>query len=207
MRDILLGVVEHGTGINAQIENLKVGGKTGTAQRLENGKYSKSDYNSSFIGFFPSDAPKVICLILVNSPKVGRYGGSVAAPIFRNIVVRMIKADPGLLSTPSENPDIYYTSNDNEDENNFPKIVPAKGTAGIQQVNIKDIENANVMPNLKNYSIRDAIYLLTKLGIRYKIKGTGKITSQSINPGEKIYSGAVCVLDCKETQINGTVVY
>jgi cell division protein FtsI (penicillin-binding protein 3) len=207
MREILLNVVENGTGENAQIENLKIGGKTGTAQRLVNGKYSKSDYNSSFIGFFPYDNPKVICLILINAPKIGKYGGSVAAPIFKNTVLRMIKADPGLLYAPSENPDIRIASIDKENSNNFPKIVPAKGTSGIHQADIKEAAGVNIMPDLTNYSIRDAIFLLTKLGIRYTIKGTGTITSQSISPGEKIIKGVMCVLNCKEASINGTMVY
>ncbi|MFZ0453528.1 MAG: penicillin-binding protein [Ignavibacteriaceae bacterium] len=205
MREILYNVVEKGTGVNAKIDNLKVGGKTGTAQRLENGKYSKSDYNSSFIGFFPSDNPKVICLILVNAPKVGRYGGSVAAPIFKNVAERMIKADPELLNT-SHEAEMHIASVEKSNYN-FPNIVPAKGSSNIQHINEKDFSANNVMPDLTNYSIRDAIYLLTKLGIRYTIRGSGSVLSQSINPGTRFHKDELCVLNCKEASINGTVVY
>ncbi len=206
MREILYNVVENGTGVNAQIDNLKVGGKTGTAQRLENGKYSKSQYNSSFVGFFPSDNPKVICLILINAPKIGRYGGSVAAPIFKNVAERMIKADPELLNTSPEEEGMHLVSIE-KSNNNFSKIVPAKGSANVQQVNAKEFSRTNIMPDLTSYSIRDAIYLLTKLGIRYTIKGSGSVLSQSINPGTKIQKNEICVLNCKEVSINGTVVY
>jgi len=205
MREILYNVVEKGTGVNAKIDNLKVGGKTGTAQRLENGKYSKSDYNSSFIGFFPSDNPKVICLIVVNAPKIGRYGGSVAAPIFKNVAERMIKAEPELLNTTHEE-EMHITSVE-KSNNNFPNIVPAKGISNIQHNNEKGFSEPNVMPDLTNYSIRDAIYLLTKMGIRYTIRGSGSVLSQSINPGTRINKDELCVLNCKETPINGTVVY
>ncbi len=205
MREILYNVVEKGTGVNAKIDNLKVGGKTGTAQRLENGKYSKSDYNSSFIGFFPSDNPKVICLILVNAPKVGRYGGSVAAPIFKNVAERMIKADPELLNNLPEE-EMHITSVE-KSNNSFPNIIPAKGNSNSLHINGKDISGSNVMPDLTNYSIRDAIYLLTKLGIRYTIRGSGSVLSQSINPGTRIHKDELCVLNCKEASINGTVVY
>jgi cell division protein FtsI (penicillin-binding protein 3) len=206
MREILYNVVENGTGVNAKIDNLKVGGKTGTAQRLENGKYSKSDYNSSFIGFFPSDNPKVICLILINAPKIGRYGGSVAAPIFKNVAERMIKADPDLLNNPLEGEGIHLVSLDGQN-NNTPKIIPANGSANIQQMNVRDFSKSNIMPDLTNYSIRDAIFLLTRLGIRYTIRGSGSVLSQSINPGTKIQKDELCVLNCKEASINGTVVY
>ena len=206
MREILYNVVENGTGENAKIDNLKVGGKTGTAQRLENGRYSKSDYNSSFIGFFPCDNPKVICLILVNAPKIGRYGGSVAAPIFKNVAERMIKADPGLLNTFSQEEEIHIASAEKSDIN-FPKIVPAKSNDGIQHINAKEFSGSNVMPDLTNYSIRDAIYLLTKMGVRYTIRGSGLVLSQSINPGTKINKDQLCVLNCKEASIHGTVVY
>ncbi len=91
MRKLLTGVVENGTGKNAKIEGVSVGGKTGTSQRLVNGSYSKANYNSSFIGFFPAENPKIVCLILLNSPKVGRYGGLAAAPIFKNVSQRIIR--------------------------------------------------------------------------------------------------------------------
>ncbi len=207
MREILFNVVENGTGKNAEIENIKIGGKTGTAQRLENGKYSKSDYNSSFIGFFPSDSPEVICLILVNAPKVGRYGGSVAAPIFKNTISRMIKADPGLIQSPSEKPEIQIASVEESNDKSFSRIIPAKGTVNIQQVNANNAVSLNSMPDLTDYSLRDAIFVLTKLGIRYTIRGSGKVLSQSISPGEKIHRGLMCTLNCKETSINGTEIY
>ena len=212
MREILFNVVENGTGKNAEIEDVKVGGKTGTAQILENGEYSKSDYNSSFIGFFPYDNPKVICLILVNAPKVGRYGGSVAAPIFKNTAVRLMKADPGLIQS-LEKPGIQLASF-NRTNNNFSKIIPVKGNVNIQQMNtnvsfpkVPDNQQLSTMPNLTNYSIRDAIYILAKLGIKYTIRGSGIVFSQSINPGEKIHKGLTCILNCREASINKTEIY
>jgi len=93
IRNIMLGVVENGTGSNAQQDNVYVGGKTGTAQKLINGKYSRKYYNSSFIGFFPADDPEIICFVLVDSPEKGRYGGQVAAPIFGNITKKIMETD------------------------------------------------------------------------------------------------------------------
>jgi len=90
MRNLLASVVKNGTGQKANLDFVNVGGKTGTSKILENGKYSESNYNSSFVGFFPVENPQVVCLILVNSPQVGGYGGLVAAPIFKEVTKRML---------------------------------------------------------------------------------------------------------------------
>ena len=93
MRDLLSGAVKNGTGKKAFSELISIGGKTGTSQKLVDGSYSNSNYNSSFVGFFPVENPQVVCLILINSPDQGKYGGLVAAPIFKNIAERIVKTD------------------------------------------------------------------------------------------------------------------
>ncbi len=64
MRDLLFGAVKNGTGKKAFSELISIGGKTGTSQKLVGGSYSKANYNSSFVGFFPVENPQVVCLIL-----------------------------------------------------------------------------------------------------------------------------------------------
>jgi cell division protein FtsI (penicillin-binding protein 3) len=75
----------------------------------------------------------------------------------------------------------------------------------------KTIENIKlvngIMPDLTNSSLRDAITILTKLGLKYKVKGSGRVISQSINAGEKIKNGAVCAIECKDITLSGTYVY
>lgn len=206
MRNILASVVENGTGENAKLDFISVGGKTGTAQRLIDGSYSKLKYNSSFIGFFPVENPKIICLILVNAPEVGRYGGSVAAPIFKNTAERIVKSNFDFFLPHQENHDIKYVSTYEDNSNNQLKIIPAKNSF-TNETNEKHISSLKVMPDLTGFSIREAITVLGKLGIKYKINGSGKISSQSIIPGKKISKNLMCILDCKEVSINGTVVY
>jgi cell division protein FtsI (penicillin-binding protein 3) len=63
------------------------------------------------------------------------------------------------------------------------------------------------MPDLTNYNLRNAILVLSKLGVGFKINGSGRIISQSIQPGQKIRKGTTCELVCRESEINGTVVY
>ncbi len=89
LRDMLVGVVEHGTGSEARVEGLRIAGKTGTAQQMSGGSYSKSKYNASFVGYFPAEDPRIVLLVLLDSPTNGYYGGQVAAPIFREIARRI----------------------------------------------------------------------------------------------------------------------
>ncbi len=78
-------VVENGSGKQAFIEGYKVGGKTGTAQKYQNGVISQGKYVMSFIGFFPADNPKYLCLIVVDEPVGGTYGSTVAAPYAKEV--------------------------------------------------------------------------------------------------------------------------
>ena len=91
VRFALENVVAHGSGHNAYIENYRVGGKTGTAQTVENGHYSHSKYILSFIGFLPADNPKIVVYVaLQNAKNVVQYGGVASAPIAKNIFVSAI---------------------------------------------------------------------------------------------------------------------
>lgn len=86
--DLLVSVVDSGSGKRAQIEGMKIAGKTGTSQKITNGRYSKSDYNASFAGFFPADDPKIAMIVIVENPRRSIYGGFNSAPIFKNIASR-----------------------------------------------------------------------------------------------------------------------
>ncbi|MCR5787694.1 MAG: stage V sporulation protein D [Bacilli bacterium] len=79
-------VVAYGTGHNAYLENYRVGGKTGTAQKVNNGIYMQGNYILSFIGFMPADNPKIVVYVAIDHPKnTIQYGGTVAAPIAKNV--------------------------------------------------------------------------------------------------------------------------
>ncbi len=87
VRYALESVVANGTGRNAYIENYRVGGKTGTAQKVYGGKYSHSDHILSFIGFMPADDPEIIVYVAVDNPKgVVHYGGTVSAPMAKSFL-------------------------------------------------------------------------------------------------------------------------
>ncbi len=92
VRFALESVVSNGSGKNAYIENYRVGGKTGTAQKVSDGKYMVGNYILSFIGFLPANDPEAIVYVAVDNPKgVTQYGGTVSAPIARNIMLSLIE--------------------------------------------------------------------------------------------------------------------
>ena len=103
--DILKHVVKDGTGKNAAVKGYEVAGKTGTAQKYDakTGRYSKTAYVSSFIGFAPADAAKVAILVMIDNPKGAHYGGSVAAPVFSNIARETLR----YLNVPSSDQRVY----------------------------------------------------------------------------------------------------
>ena len=89
----LESVVTNGTGRNAFIDGYRVGGKTGTAQKVKDGAYMSGNYILSFIGFLPADNPKVVVYVAIDNPKgVTQYGGTIAAPIAKNILTDAISA-------------------------------------------------------------------------------------------------------------------
>ena len=89
----LESVVTNGTGRNAFIDGYRVGGKTGTAQKVKDGAYLYGNYIVSFIGFLPADDPKIVVYVSIDNPKgVTQYGGTVAAPVAKAILEDSISA-------------------------------------------------------------------------------------------------------------------
>lgn len=201
MKNILRGVVKNGTGKNADVEFISVGGKTGTSQKLVDGSYSKAQYNSSFIGFFPVEDPQVVCLILVNSPDVGKYGGLVAAPIFKSVASRIVEKDFDRFEK--------YIDEIFKQKLLITRLGKENTTADSDQIKIKEVKlpSGKLMPDLVNCSVRDAINALTRMGVKYKINGSGIVINQSITPGNTIRTNEVCILNCSEITITGASVY
>ncbi|MGE5430455.1 MAG: penicillin-binding protein [Syntrophomonadaceae bacterium] len=210
IRNLLVGVIENGSAKTAKLDKVTAGGKTGTSQQLINNKYSKSSYNSSFIGFFPADKPKVLCYIYMNAPQLGRFGGLVAAPIFKNVAERLISTDISLLSgnevkiDDRTKFDRVITANEKLDGNKKYSDVPQTSPSGSYSLAGKTrIVNKSEMPDLSSYYLRDAVAVLLEMGIKYKIEGSGKVVSQSLQPGTKIIPGLICQLKCEEKKLTG----
>lgn len=87
VREALEHVVAHGSGRNAYRDQLRIGGKTGTAQKVKNGRYMDGEYIVSFLGFAPADAPELVVYVAIDNPKhTTQFGGVVVAPIVGQII-------------------------------------------------------------------------------------------------------------------------
>ncbi len=95
LKEMLVGVVDSGTGRWAKIRGIKVAGKTGTAQKYDRRarRYSMAKSLTSFIGFFPAEDPKYVIYVLIDEPKKVRTGGTAAAPLFKKIAKGIVKLD------------------------------------------------------------------------------------------------------------------
>ena len=91
MKAILKGVVDEGTGTKAQIPGVTVAGKTGTAQKVVGGSYSHSHFYATFAGFAPVNNPRLACVVVFDDPHPAYYAGTVAAPVFSEVVGDSLK--------------------------------------------------------------------------------------------------------------------
>ena len=89
---MMLDVVEEGTGVGAAIAGIRIAGKTGTAQKVVDGRYSDDHFVASFLGILPADDPQIVIAVIVDEPRGAHTGGGVAAPIFRAVASRAAKA-------------------------------------------------------------------------------------------------------------------
>lgn len=203
IKNLLFGVVEHGTGKLARCNNMLVGGKTGTSQKYVDGEYVK-DYNASFIGFFPADNPEVVGLILLSSPATGKYGGVIAAPVFKKIVNRIVEEDirvsPQKITVAREEESLnkILESITNSEEPVFLQTANI-GNEVPHIENVAEYRSRITMPNLMNRSLREALAILNEMGLRYDVNGSGRVVSQSIKAGSEISRGSVCLIECEAT--------
>jgi len=207
MRKLFQSVVDEGTGKKAKIDGITIGGKTGTSRQIVEGQYSREKYYSSFIGFFPVDKPKYLIFILANSPsQKSYYGGDVAAPIFRNITSRIIDLDPELEIRTTFTSESHIAHLD-QFKTSLDSINGSTTLHKIKSKNDISSKNRRVMPDLRGLSIRDAIFVMSRMKLKYSVTGNGRIVNQSIQPGTKLISGSLCKVNCELGNLYGARIY
>ena len=208
MKIILQGVVEHGTGKQAKVDSVVVGGKTGTSKLVVNGKYSNDQYYSSFIGFYPVNNPKVVCYVLINKPKGEYYGGLVSAPVFKNIVKRIHSLDEGEIETKPENEIKIAEKTASPNELNIVKSENRIDEGSNNQKNLFVLgSSSNLMPDLRGLTIKEAVLLLNERGMKWSVSGSGVVVEQSIPPGEVINTRKTCVINCSQIVTSSARIY
>ena len=190
MTAIMEQVVERGTAKAAQIEGYTIAGKTGTAAKLVNGNYQKSDYNASFVGFAPSRKPALTILVVIDSPHGHGYtGGAVAAPIFKRIAeasLTYLGVGPNLNPAP---PVVVARRGNDADA---PAAQPVR-TASLLAATIEPARHG-LMPDLRGFSGREALRMLSQIGMTARINGDGFVVEQNPMPGSALVRGDACLL-------------
>ncbi|MGF7185071.1 stage V sporulation protein D (sporulation-specific penicillin-binding protein) [Desulfitispora alkaliphila] len=183
--EILESVVENGTGRNTYIEGYRIAGKTGTAQKVaESGGYAPGKYVASFVGLAPADNPQVVGLVVVDEPQGAYYGGQIAAPVFKNVMVDVLRYL-----------EVAPKYSDEERENNG----QTKEVATVQ------------VPNVVNMDLNDAENKLRQEGLRPERSGEGDyVVAQTPASGARVLQNSriILYLDNEQTEPeeNGTVV-
>ena len=209
MRKLLLGAVENGTGKMARIDSVAIGGKTGTSKIIVNGKYSYDKYYSSFVGFCPADNPQLVCYVLINKPNGNYYGGLVAAPVFKNIVSRILSLENNNEHQPVLKNDlrtVHHEKSDYTEEFLVNKIVSEENLTESENIFVSE-NMRNVMPDLRGKTVKEAVLTLNELGLRFSISGNGVVIEQSIAPGSSVKNKKTCILTCSQVIKMGARIY
>ncbi|HEY6361221.1 MAG TPA: penicillin-binding protein [Vicinamibacterales bacterium] len=181
------GVVERGTARRARIPGYTIAGKTGTASKVVGGRYSRSDYNVSFVGFVPSRDPMFTIVVVIDSPKkISAFGGVVAAPIFQRIADAALRRE-GVPPSINAAPPLLVARH--EDVREQPTVAPARLPA-IVTLATPAAGSAPIFPDLLGLSARDALRSLARLGLGARLHGAGLVVAQRPDPGTPIERGA-----------------
>ncbi|MDE3154996.1 MAG: PASTA domain-containing protein [Acidobacteriota bacterium] len=192
---ILQGVVEDPQGTayrTTRIPGYTIAGKTGTAAKLVDGRYSKSDYNASFVGFLPADHPALAILVVIDSPHGpnGYYGGSVSGPVFKRIAEAAVQY-LGIPSAINPVPPVLVTKaalSRPEDGGQAPGRIVRVANMG---------ESPSAVPDLRGLSARDALQELSRIGMTAALSGNGVVVDQDPAPGAPPEPGQACHLVLK----------
>lgn len=196
VREMLRGVVLKGTGKNADIPGWKVAGKTGTAQKWKNGKYSNNDFISNFIGFFPADNPQLLALIMLDEPsKPFHWGNEGAAVAFRRIMGRIINMDDSI--SPPLNDHVAFEPRRVTAASEKDNVELIKENLPLNLSTFSSNSNKTKVPEVRGLSMRKTMTTLNEFGLKYKINGSGKVYWQSPEPGQVVTKGTVCIVGLK----------
>ncbi len=178
--DLFEGVVERGTGTPAKIPGVRIAGKTGTSKKFIEGHYEGGNYIASFVGFFPSDNPEIVCLVMLDNPRGSSYyGGTTSAPVFRAIAEQIINTTEFVAPQRKFAAD---TMKINE---------PVKENAGMI------LSPAGVIPDVRGRSVRQAVSILKDRKLQAIVNGSGIVRDQTPEPGLPLKRGMKITLTCQ----------
>jgi cell division protein FtsI (penicillin-binding protein 3) len=196
-----------GTATTASPPGFTTAGKTGTAQKMVGRAYSHSKYNSVFMGLIPAQKPVLAITVIIEEPKGAIYGGVVAAPIFREIAGQALRV-LGYYPQPNKTDTILTQA-----KPAAPQPAPHRPLPSARKSCLckrrrfprwncphwgrgrnRPPDPLKVMPNLEGMTIRRAVELLHRSGVRCRLQGSGLAVSQDPPPGTPLKPGSICVV-------------
>ncbi len=213
LHEMLVGVVEQGSARNLKNEYFKIAGKTGTAQipDTETGYSVKSriSYQASFVGYFPAEAPKYSCIVVVNAPSHDiYYGNLVAGPVFEEIANKIYATQLDIHQEVNRPEREIFANAPFSKSGNATELTYVLSSLGISyktdSLNAEWVSTissgeavsliqrdlrARLVPNVMDMGLKDAVYLLESSGLNVITEGRGTVRSQSILPGAIIKKG------------------
>jgi cell division protein FtsI (penicillin-binding protein 3) len=195
MRAMMEGVVsgEGGTGKRAQLRGVRVGGKTGTAQKLEGGRYANDKYIGWFIGLAPLDAPRVAIAVGIDEPRGVHTGGAVAAPVFARVAGSIlthlgIPTEPLLTAVPATQTAAAK-----------PELKPQRKTSAnaaagplddtIHGESVAQEDGRLLIPDLHGLTIDEVKRVVARAPVELEVLGQGRAVAQEPDPGTVLPGG------------------
>jgi len=204
MRELMEDVVIEGTGKKSQLDGYTSGGKSGTAQQIDpkTGRYSATQYNSSFVGFAPVNDPAISILVVLDSPQGEHHGGMVGGPVFKRVAEQVL----AYLRVPHDVPpssDVETAQNSHKPARSGPREEDAD--SGRQRFEdaiarasrpsdsaptVAFGDQSVVVPSLTGQSVRGVTEECSKLGLAPTLIGSGVAVDQFPEPGAEVLRGS-----------------
>jgi cell division protein FtsI (penicillin-binding protein 3) len=208
IQEILLEVVENGTGRPARSDVVRIAGKTGTAQVSEGGSYRGNGHQVSFAGYFPAEKPIYSCIAVILRPRhgypsAGAMSGAVVKQIAEEIYASQtrwdIRKEPvhdETVAVPApkagEMQALKHVLNKFDITMDRDQVKSQWVTTSVNgnEVKLSDIPiREGLVPRVLGMGAKDAVYLMESAGLQVRLSGKGRVVAQSIPPGERAVKG------------------
>lgn len=218
IQEMLLGVVENGTGKAVHSDVVRIAGKTGTAQIASGGVYRTSGHSVAFCGYFPADEPKYSCIVVIRRPRNGYpSGGTMSGGVVKAIAEKIYAShmpfnlndmDPDSTAVLHPHPksgdrralenvldELDIDLQNEADDSNWVSTSLDTFTHRLATHAIPIREG--LVPNVVGMGAKDAVFLMEQAGLQVSLTGIGRVTRQSLNPGQRISRGQTVLLTLK----------
>ncbi|MCZ6770255.1 MAG: penicillin-binding transpeptidase domain-containing protein [Acidobacteria bacterium] len=210
MKEALSLAVTDGTGRNAQLDGYSSGGKTGTAQKFVDGKYSDTLFIASYVGFAPLQDPVLAIIVVINEPKGQYHGGQLAAPAFKQIAERSlihlrVPRDQALridnIPPQTVSRELAASPGVSVEEEQIPPEQLEETVLTLIQEESSNQKLPNTitvelspfqLPDFSGLSLREVVRRCAGLGLRLKVSGAGTAIGQRPPAGSQVSQGMVC---------------